>query len=152
MSYDARSEIIKAIAATADQNLKTVLLLLLGVLEELGGKIDAMRADEAGLKEAVLNGHASNHDKHHEWTSVQIERAKETEAIRTWAIRRMGSTCESGCEWAETKRLEEIEHNKNAVEDAKADKRTARDAIIRTVAASLTSALITGLGVLAYLK
>ncbi len=84
MSTDARSEIIKAIAATTDQNLKTVLLLLLGVLEELGGKIDAMRADEVGLKEAVLNGHSDKHNKHHDW----IEE-------------RMGSDCDEGCTWAE---------------------------------------------------
>lgn len=135
MSYDARSEIIKAIAATADQNLKTVLLLLLGVLEELGGKIDAMRADEAGLKEAVLNGHSHRHDKHHDW----IEE-------------RMGSNCDEGCVWVAKKMKEEVERNKTAVEDAKADKRAAKDAIIRTIAASLTSAVITGLGVIAYLK
>jgi hypothetical protein len=135
MSSDARSEIIKAIAATTDQNLKTVLLLLLGVLEELGGKIDAMRADEVGLKEAVLNGHSDRHNKHHDW----IEE-------------RMGSNCDEGCMWAARKMKEEAERDRTAVEDAKADKRSARDAIIRTVVASLTSAAITGLGVLAYLK
>ena len=135
MSADAQSEIIKAIAATQDQNLKTVLLLLLGVLEELGSKIDAMRADEVGLKEAVLNGHSDKHNKHHDW----IEE-------------RMGSNCADVCTWAGGKRKEEAERDRTAIEDAKADKRSARDAIIRTVVASLTSALITGLGVLAYLK
>jgi hypothetical protein len=159
MPFDVAAELKSQIAKEDDKDRRTLLMLLLGVLEAniegmaaISTKIDNLINDEQSLRAAVLNGHAENHDRDHEWVAIQIYRAKETEGIRTWALRRMASTCESGCEWAEKKRLEEIETTKNAVEDAKADKRTARDAIIRTVVASLTSAVITGLSVVAFLK
>ena len=159
MAFDVAAELKSKIARENDEDRRTTLLLLLGVFEAnlagldvLSKKIDALRGDEQSLRAAVLNGHAENHDRDHEWVAIQIHRAKETEGIRAWALRRMASTCESGCEWAEKKRLEEIETNKTAVEDSKADKRAARDAIIRTVVASLTSAVITGLSVVAFLK
>lgn len=159
MAFDVAAELKSEIAKEDDKDRRTLLMLLLGVLEAnmeglaaIGKKIDNLLSDEQALRATVLNGHAENHDRDHEWVAIQIHRAKETEGIRTWALRRMASTCESGCEWAEKKRLEEIETTKNAVEDAKADKRTARDAIIRTVVASLTSAVITGLSVVAFLK
>lgn len=151
MSFNVKTEIHKAIAETGDQNLRTILMLLLGVLEELGGKIDAMAADEKGLREAVLNGHTETHDRDHEWAAIQIDRAKEIEAIRAWALRRMASTCESGCEWAEGKRLEEIASRKTAAEDAKADKRAARDAIIRLVLSAIVGAAASGTAIVAWL-
>lgn len=88
MSGDVKSEIISAIAKTEDSNMKVVLLMLLGVLDEISGKIDAMRADEEGLRAAVLNGHASNHDKHHEWVSQKMfeeeeEKKSNKESART---------------------------------------------------------------------
>lgn len=159
MAFDVAAELKSKIAKENDEERRTILMLLLGVFEAnlaglaaLGNKIDELISDEKLLRATVLNGHAEHHDRDHEWVAIQINRAKETEGIRTWALRRMASTCESGCEWAEKKRLEEIEAGKTAVEDAKADKRAARDAIIRTVVASLTSAAITGLSVVAFLK
>ena len=58
MAFEAKAEILAAIGKTEDPNMKVVLLLLLAVFEEIGDKIDDMRADEKGLREAVLNGHA----------------------------------------------------------------------------------------------
>lgn len=72
MSANIKNDIIEAISKTDDQNIKVVLMLLLGVLDAIGGKIDAMRADEVGLRDAVLNGHAVNHDKHHEWVELRM--------------------------------------------------------------------------------
>lgn len=77
MSFDAKSEILKAIADTGDKNLKTILLLLLGVLEELGAKIDAIGSDERALREVVLNGHEEVHHGHHEWVAKKIQQEED---------------------------------------------------------------------------
>ena len=76
---DAKSEILQAIGKTDDGNMKMVLLLLLTILEEIGGKIDAMRSDEQGLREAVLNGHEAVHPAHHEWIAKKIQEEEEEE-------------------------------------------------------------------------
>ena len=150
-SFDVAAELKSQINDENDPARRNMLMLLLGVLEaniagidRLSKKIDDLSSDEKALRSAVLNGHENVHHAHHEWIAVQIDRTKETETIRTWALRRMASTCESGCEWAEKKRLEEIEAEKAALADAKADKRVAREAIIRQVVTVLTSLAIGG--------
>lgn len=152
MAFDVAAELKARIAKENDEDRRTTLLLLLGVfeanlagIETLSKKIDALRSDEQGLREAVLNGHSDRHDEHHDWIATQIDRAKETEVIRTWALRRMASTCETGCEWAETKRLEEIEAAKTAKADAAADKRQARNAAINQ-AVTIIISLLLGIG------
>ena len=70
--FDVKSEILSAIAKTEDQTVKSILLIMLGVLEEIGAKIDAVMNDETALRETVLNGHSNVHSKHHEWISVQL--------------------------------------------------------------------------------
>lgn len=92
MSFDAKSEIISAIAKTDDANMKTVLLLLLGVLESTSDKIDevantlkAILKDEQALRVTVLNGHEPVHHDHHVWVSQRIKRDAEIEPIITWA-------------------------------------------------------------------
>lgn len=77
MSFDAKEEILKAIADTGDKTLKTILLLLLGVLEELGSKIDAIGSDERALREVVLNGHEEVHHGHHEWVAKKIKQEED---------------------------------------------------------------------------
>lgn len=131
MSFDAKSEILAAIAKTDDQNMKMVLLLLLGVLEEIGGKIDSMRSDEKGLREAVLNGHESVHHEHHEWVARQIK-----------------TDCADICGWAKSKMDAEAEAEK----DAKADKRIAREAAIRQLVTVAIGAIAGAAGVLWALK
>lgn len=118
MPTTIKQDIMAAIGRTDDPTMKAVLLLLLGVLEEIGGKIDAMRADEVGLREAVLNGHAEDHNKHHEWIAKQIE-----------------SDCADVCDWARNKKAEEEE----AAKEARIDRRSARDAAIRQVVTILCS-------------
>lgn len=70
--FDVRSEILSSIAKTEDQTVKSLLLLMLGVLEEIGGKIDAVISDERTLRETVLNGHAGVHPRHHEWIADKM--------------------------------------------------------------------------------
>lgn len=150
-SFDVAAELKSQINDENDPGRRNMLMLLLGVLEaniagidRLSKKIDDLSSDEKALRTAVLNGHENVHHAHHEWIGAQIDRSKETEAIRAWALRRMASSCESGCEWAEKKRLEEIEAEKASLADAKADKRVAREAIIRQVVTVLTSLAIGG--------
>lgn len=104
-----KQDIMAAIGNTNDPNMKIVLLFMLGMMEEIVGKIDAMRADEQGLREAVLNGHASNHDADHEW----IQDRRKTK-------------CEDVCRWAEERRAEEAEEVKLNLES----KRKIRDGLI----------------------
>lgn len=90
--FHVRSEILSAIGKTDDTNLKMVLLLLLGVLEEIGGKIDAFMSDERKLRETVLNGHEPQHHAHHDHVA-----------------RCIAEDCMGACEWAKVKMREEAD-------------------------------------------
>lgn len=72
-TFSVRSEILSGIAKTEDQTVKSLLLLMLGVLEEIGGKIDSVISDERSLRETVLNGHSDVHPKHHEWIAEKMQ-------------------------------------------------------------------------------
>ena len=85
MSFSAKSEILSAIAKTDDPAMKTVLLLMLGVFEEIGGKIDSVLKNEQVLRQTVLNGHAVNHDRDHEWLDRRIKRDEKMDLIIGWA-------------------------------------------------------------------
>jgi len=80
MSGDIKNDIIAAIAKTDDDNMKTVLLLLLAVVGQIGDKIDAMQRDEKGLRDAVLNGHEPVHHSHHEWVAKRIKQEEDDAA------------------------------------------------------------------------
>lgn len=123
MAFDVKSEILSAIGKTDDPNIKAVLLLMLGVLEEIGGKIDSMMTVE--VRKAVLNGHESVHNEHHIWIAGRME-----------------ADCSAACDWAREKMQDEAEAEK----EAKADKRTARDAAIRQVVTMLVGAALGVLG------
>lgn len=73
MSINVRSEILAAIAKTDSTETKAVLLLMLGVLEEIGGKIDNFLQDEKKLRETVLNGHEPAHHSHHDHVAKCVE-------------------------------------------------------------------------------
>lgn len=92
MSGGVKSEIISQIAKTEDANVKVVLLMLLGVLDEISTKIDAMRNDEDGLRAAVLNGHEPVHHEHHEWVARKIrEEEEDAKAVKdSWRMIRDG--------------------------------------------------------------
>ena len=82
MSEGMKKNIQAAIAATNDQNLRSLLLLLLGVLEEIGDKLDALVADD-------------KHRDDHDWI----------EALRQ-------SKLAEACSWAEQKMIEERRDNR----------------------------------------
>lgn len=159
MAFDVAAELKSEIAKEDDKDRRTLLLLLLGVLEAnmdglaaISKKIDALFNDEQELRQAVLNGHAENHDRDHEFVGVMFQHREAAAEERRWVRERMGSNCAKACDWAETKMRAEQDAEKTASEDAKADKRAARDALIRTVVAGIAGAALSALGVFAYLK
>jgi hypothetical protein len=98
MSFSVRSEILAAIAKTDTPETKTLLLLMLGVLEEIGGKIDSFLQDEKSLRNKVLNGHEPSHHKHHDWIEAQMKAEIERSPV---------------CEWAKQKMIQEYEAKKD---------------------------------------
>lgn len=139
-----KADLMAEIAKTNDPSMRSLLALLVGVFEVLIGKLDEMAADEKGLREAVLNGHAENHDRDHNWIAEQIDYKKQAAEERRWVRDRMAANCSEACDWARTKMQAEADEAK----EAKADKRAARDALIRqlvtgavTVAATVAATL-----------
>ena len=62
-----KSKIMQAIADCSDNNMRAVLLLMLGTLEEIGEKIDLAMKDEKSLRDLVLNGYSEIHNDDHDW-------------------------------------------------------------------------------------
>jgi hypothetical protein len=100
----AKDEIIAAIAKTEDVNMKVVLLLLHGVLDEISTKIDAMAADEKGLRAAVLNGHEPVHHAHHEYISRRMQYEEADMEQRRWISKQMADEAEEAKADKEAKR------------------------------------------------
>lgn len=155
MAFDVASELKAKIAKENDEERRTVLMLLLGVFEvniaglaQISKKIDDMINDEKSLRDTVLNGHAEHHDRDHEFLAAMYENKDRMAEERAWVRGRMASHCSETCTWAEKKMNEERQAEIEAKETAKADKRAARDALIRqgvvillTVAATVTGTL-----------
>lgn len=87
MSDTVKQQILTAIGNTDDNHLKTVLLLMLGILEEIGEKIDMVMTDESTLRDAVLNGHAAVHGEDHDWIKVMRRKEAAKEAANAESFR-----------------------------------------------------------------
>jgi hypothetical protein len=94
--FNVRAEILTAIGKTSDENLKMILLLMLGILDEISGKIDTVISDEQSIKTLVLNGHSDAHHAHHDWIANRIAHQGRCE----WANRK----CQEETEFAATKK------------------------------------------------
>lgn len=144
MAFDLKSELLAAIDKAADQRDRTMLMLMFGLFEatqeginEISGKIDMVLRDEQGLREAVLNGHAKNHDRDHTWVDEQIKyKDLASEEHR----------------WVRAKIAAEKEAERTADETAKADRRTARDTVIRVLVSAAFGALVSAVGILLAIK
>ena len=97
-----KTDILSAIGKTDDHNLKMVLLLMLGIMEDIGGKIDRIYSDKDLLRESVLNGHAGVHHDDHEWIKRQRESEKNqeifmqrVEPVILWAEQKVSSEKEN---------------------------------------------------------
>ncbi len=78
MALDVKGEILATIGKTDDHAIKSVLLLMLAVLEDIGGRIDNMMGAE--VRKAVLNGHEVNHHAHHDWIETQMQAERDAES------------------------------------------------------------------------
>lgn len=134
MNDDLQTDIKDQIAMTDDPHLRVILLMMqslylatvTGFSElsmKIDNKIDAFLADEAALRETVLNGHASNHDAHHQWVAERIA---------------VGGQCR----WS----AEKIAAEKQEAIDNADSKRRIRDAIIEKIVIGAVSSLSTALG------
>ena len=155
MPFDVAAELKSEIAKEDDKDRRTLLMLLLGVLEAnmeglaaISKKIDSLISDEQALRATVLNGHAENHDRDHEFIGLLFQHREAAAEERRWIRERMGSNCPEACTWAEKKMRDEQDAAKTAAEDAKADKRAARDALIRLVVTAVVSSAASIAGVL----
>lgn len=84
MGFDAKAGILKAINETNDPSLKTVLLLLLGVFEEIADKIDNVLTNEDALRSTVLNGYEPVHHEHHKWIADRITKDEDVKTKMSW--------------------------------------------------------------------
>src|SRR5574343_59347 len=107
----------------------TILAFLLTAFDELSAKLDAMLRDETSLREAVLNGHAGDHDEHHRWLSHH-----------------MREDCAEVCAWGRAKMAEE--------RNAATSRRTIRDGWIGNLlwAVTTVSGMLILSGALFYLS
>jgi len=121
--FNVKSAILSEIAKTDDSQMKTILLLMLGVLEEIGSKIDlAIDNEKKMMKSFVLNGHEENHHLHHDWIAQRLKH-------------------NGRCEWA----------NKQIAEQAEATetKKTLLGKLYENVINQFSTIIITGLAVAA---
>ena len=88
MTFSVKSNLLKTINETNDPAMRTVLMLMLGVLEEVAEKIDSVVSNERVIKRIVLNGHTEVHHEHHEWVEQQMLQDKETQELLDWVGRK----------------------------------------------------------------
>ena len=104
MVAGVKDQIVAAIAATEDKNIKVVLLMMLGVLDEIGTKIDTALNDEKGMRNAVLSGHEPVHHTHHEYIARRMTYEEEDAAQRRWVGRKMKEEIEDAKSEKDAKR------------------------------------------------
>lgn len=108
---NTRADIMAAIATMQDPNQRAVLMLLLKVLDDIGGKIDAVLADEKALREMVLNGYSDQHDAHHNWIARQLVHDEDHLRHHRWMQEHIEHNCDDVCTWARAKIAEEKENS-----------------------------------------
>lgn len=84
-----RADILTAIKDGSEVTHTTLLTLLLMTLDEISNKMDAVLADEKGLREAVLNGHSDDHNAHHEWVAKKIAEESDAEKANKQSFRNL---------------------------------------------------------------
>ena len=142
MSFDVKGEILAQISKTGDENLRVVLLLMLGVLdasimgvEKISNKIDNLVNDEVTLRKAVLNELEANHEADHFWISDHKKQSEINMQILSRANRLIP--------WAEKKILEEEEASRNK----KSLFMKALEAIVSQTGTIITTAIAVYLGI-----
>lgn len=80
-----RDAILKALADESDRKVKMLLLLMLSAIEDIGGKLDAVLANEDRIRTLVLNGHAPVHHSDHEWIGRRRKTDERDLRVLAWA-------------------------------------------------------------------
>lgn len=130
----ARDGILDLISAAGEPSPRDMLRVMLVLVEEIGDKIDAVLANERGLRETVLNGHADVHHEHHEWVRGRIE-----------------SGCEIACRWAMDKMAEEEREKEAAEELVRAGKKKAVETFVGWAVVALLSSVVGALAALQFI-
>lgn len=76
-----KKDMMEALASIQDPGQKVVLMLLARSMDNISRKLDKVLADEAKLKQIVLNGSAKDHDAHHRWIETRILDSKEVDEL-----------------------------------------------------------------------
>lgn len=80
-----KDAILQALADESDQKVKMLLLLMLSAIEDIGGKLDAVLANEERIRTMVLNGHAPVHHADHEWIGRRRKTDERDLRVLAWA-------------------------------------------------------------------
>lgn len=80
-----KDAILQALADESDQKVKMLLLLMLSAIEDIGGKLDAVLANEERIRAMVLNGHAPVHHADHEWIGRRRKTDERDLRVLAWA-------------------------------------------------------------------
>lgn len=100
-AFDVRSELFSQINKASDDSKRNMLLLLLGILDEITSKLDeALSSSE--IRKAALNGHEANHHEHHDWIEKHLE--SDCDAVCAWAREKMLAEKDEAVSERETKR------------------------------------------------
>lgn len=68
--FDVRAEIMKSISATDDSKDRSMLMLMLGVLE----RVEQLLTDDEAMRKRVLNGNYAQHSDDHAWlTELRVK-------------------------------------------------------------------------------
>jgi len=127
--FDVRGEIMRSISATDDAKDRSMLMLMLGVLE----RVEKLLADEETLRQRVLNGDYPRHSEHHELIE-ELADINAAEAIR-WVNQFRDSGVDEVCHYSKTKMQEDI--------DAKATRKGFKHAALMSLAGELGRVAIT---------
>jgi len=98
--HTIKAQIMAVISKTDNTEMKLVMLLMLQVVDEIGGKIDNVLSDEKQMREAVLNGHAPVHHDHHVWIEGKIKTEAEQEKADSYSKRKIRDDIVSKILWA----------------------------------------------------
>jgi hypothetical protein len=149
---ELKDQIQAEIAKTNDQSMRTMLLLMLGVLEStaegirgLGSKLDNIYSDEHELRARVLNGHYEEFDDNMRWVKERRADSAMDVATRHFVAERLANG--GMCEFAKRKIADEQE----ALVDAKATKRKIMDVFIEKVLGQIITGLTSAAAVVAAL-
>ena len=80
-----KDAILQALADESDQKIKMLLLLMLAAIEDIGGTLDAVLANEDRIRAMVLNGHAPVHHSDHEWIGRRRKTDERDLRVLAWA-------------------------------------------------------------------